>query len=132
MPINGAIDVVSIIIPPVVAAASEAEYAGLFINGQNVVSILNTLCDLGYPQYHTPIVTDDTTSAGIANKTSKIRRSKAIDMRFHWIRDRVAQGQYKVHGQSKTHPVKHHQRMRTLYVGPWNNIRKIVFWEGVF
>ncbi len=95
-PINGAIDVITCIIPTVVSAASEAEYAGLFINAQAAVSSRTTLEDLGYPQPPTPIICDNTTATGIANRTTRLRRSKAIDMRYHWVRDRVAQGQFRV------------------------------------
>ena len=69
--VNGAIDIVSVIIPSVVAAGFEAEYAALFLNGRTAISTILTLCDLGYPQQKTPLTTDNTTSAGIANRTSE-------------------------------------------------------------
>jgi hypothetical protein len=78
-PRNGAIDVISSIIPTVVSAASEAETAGLFINGQASVAARNALADLGYPQNATPMITDNTTANGIANNTIRLKRSKAID-----------------------------------------------------
>jgi hypothetical protein len=37
---------------------------------------------------------DNTTAIGLANDNIKMKRSKAIDMRFHWIRDRVRQNQF--------------------------------------
>jgi hypothetical protein len=33
-------------------------------------------------------------SSRLANDSIKQKRSKAIDMRFHWIRDRIRQGQF--------------------------------------
>jgi hypothetical protein len=124
--LNGPIEIISCIIPSVVAAASEAEYAALFLNGKAAASVRNTLEDLGYPQTPTPIFADNTTACGIANSTSKIRRSKAIDMRFHWIRDRVKQNQFTVIWRpggtnladyfTKTHPVSHYRKMRETYV----------------
>ena len=78
-PRNGAIDVISSIIPTVVSAASEAKTAGLFINGQASVAARNALADLGYPQNATPMITDNTTANGIANNTIRLKRSKAID-----------------------------------------------------
>jgi hypothetical protein len=126
VPINGAIDSISAIIPTVVSAASEAEYAGLFLNGQAAVSTRQTLEDLGYPQHATPIITDNTTAYGIANQTVRLKRSKAIDMRYNWIRDRVANGDYVVlwgPGESnladyftKTHPPHHYRTMRATFV----------------
>ena len=51
---------------------------------------------LGHPQPTSPTIhVDNTTAAGLANDTLKIARSKAIDMRFHWLRDRVRQGQIR-------------------------------------
>jgi hypothetical protein len=124
--INGAIDIISCIIPTVVSAASEAEYAALFINGQTGEGIRNSLSDLGYPQPSTTIFADNTTACGIVNRKTKVRRSKAIDMRYHWIRDRVDQGHFKVIWQpggsniadyfTKTHPAKHYTDMRHIFI----------------
>ncbi len=47
--------------------------------------------DMGYPQPPTTILCDNTSAIGLANDTIKQKRSKAIDMRFHWIRDRIRQ-----------------------------------------
>jgi hypothetical protein len=124
--INGPIDIISSIIPTVVSAASEAEYAAQFINKQTGEGIRNILSDLGYPQDTTEIIADNTTACGIVNRQTKIRRSKAIDMRYHWIRDRVDQGHFKVIWQpggsniadyfTKTHPAKHYTDMRHIFV----------------
>jgi len=53
-----------------------------------------TLEDLGWPQAATPITSDNSTAIGIGTRKSKQRRSKAIDMRYHWIRDRVDQNNF--------------------------------------
>ena len=37
---------------------------------------------------------DNKCAQGLANDTVKRRQSKAIDMRFHWIRDRIRQNQF--------------------------------------
>jgi len=99
----------------------------LFQNGQAAVSSINTLADLGYPQIATPIITDNSTAVGIANHTVRLKRSKAMDMRYHWIRDRVHQGYYHVTWGpgalnladyfTKTHPPHHYRAMRSTYVG---------------
>lgn len=47
--INGAIHAISSIIPAVVASVAEAEYAALFLNGQEAASIRDTLTALAYP-----------------------------------------------------------------------------------
>ena len=63
---------------------------------------------------------------GIANRTINQKKSKAMDLRFYWIRDRVDQKQYIVKWQpgpsnladyfTKAHPVHHVKRMRQYYV----------------
>ena len=88
--INGFIDVVSAIIPTVVSSASEAEYAALFIAAKNGLCHRYTLHDIDCFQPPTIITTDNSVAKGIATSTCKVRRSKSIDMRYHWLRDRVA------------------------------------------
>jgi hypothetical protein len=39
---------------------------------------------------------DNTCAIGIATDSIKQKCSKAIDMRFHWVRDRVRQGQFTI------------------------------------
>ena len=73
------------------ASAAEAEVGALFVNGQDAIPLRNTLIELGHPQPPTPIQTDNSTAAGFANDTIKQKRSKAMDMRFYWIKDRVEQ-----------------------------------------
>jgi hypothetical protein len=41
--------------------------------------------------------TDNTTATGYSNGTIKQKRTKAMDMRFYWIKDRVKQGQFNVY-----------------------------------
>ena len=125
--LNGAIHVKSRIMRNVMASAAEAETGGLFINGQEATYIRNLLEEMGHPQNGpTTIITDNSTANGFANSTMKIKRSKAMDMRFYWIRDRVNQGQFKVLWQrgstnladyfTKHHPPSHHLAMRKIYL----------------
>ncbi len=51
---------------------------------------------MGYPQPPTTILCDNTSAIGLTNDTIKQKRSKAIDMRFHWIRDRIRQNQFGI------------------------------------
>ncbi len=91
---NGAVHVFSSIIPCIVSSAGEAEYAALFAGGQHAASLRTILADLGNPQPPTIIMCDNTCAIGIASDSIKQKRSTAIDMRFHWIRDRIRQGQF--------------------------------------
>ena len=108
------------------ASATEAEVGALFHNAQDACALRNTLEFLGHPQPATPIQTDNSCAEGIANDTVKQRRSKAIDMRFHWVKERVKQGQFYIcwkRGQdnlgdhyTKHHPASHHREMRRIFL----------------
>jgi hypothetical protein len=83
-------------IPTVCGAASETEYASLYLNAQQAYFERTCLAALGYHQPPTHLYADNSAAVGIANDTVKLKRSKAIDMRYHWIRDRVRQGVFDV------------------------------------
>ncbi len=92
--VNGTISAISTIIPCVVSSAGEAEYAARSIHRRS------TCCWASHhPSRYGPpttIVCDNTSAIGLANDTIKQKRSKAIDMRFHWIRDRIRQNQFGI------------------------------------
>ena len=85
-----------------------------------------TLDSIGYPQPPTTIITDISPASSIANDTIKQQWSRAIDMRYHWVRDCIVQGQFKVTWKpgkenmadyyTKHHSGAHHQRMRQQYL----------------
>ena len=54
------------------------------------------LADLGHPQPPTVISCDNECAIGLANRTVIPKMSKSLDMRFHWLRDRIAQGEFRV------------------------------------
>jgi hypothetical protein len=122
---NGAIVVPCKIMREALSSALEAELAALFYNGKEGAPLRITLDKLGHPQPPTPMVTDNSTASGIANKSVKQKRSKAMDMRSYWIRDRVRQKQYHVYWLrgstnranyfTKHHHPKHHVAMRPAY-----------------
>jgi len=125
-PINGAIHVHSSIMRSVLASATEAEVGALFYNAQDGAMLRTTLTDLGHHQPATPIQTDNAVADGIVNDCVKQRRLKAIDMRFYWVRDRVRQGQFRIHWKKgsenladyfmKHHAPVHHRVMRPIYL----------------
>jgi hypothetical protein len=129
-PINGAVNVLCNILRVVVSSAAEAEMAGLFHNAKEAVplriALRIALLEMGHTQPPTPIVTDNSTVAGIANDTVKQKQSKSMDMRFYWLRDRTKHGEFCPFWQkgalnqadyfTKTHPAKHHQEQRSKYI----------------
>jgi hypothetical protein len=91
---------------------------------------------MGWEQKNpTPITTDNSTAQGIANDTIKQRRSKAIDMRYYWVRDRVAQQHFVIMWapgktnlgdyHTKHHSARHHREVRPFYVREWNSPKNV-------
>ena len=138
--INGPILTPTGVIKVVVASAAEAETAGLFTNMKEATILRTTLHEMGYPQPPTPIQVDNSTACGIANDNIKLQRSKAIDMRFHWVRDRVDQQQFKVYWRpgktnladyvTKHHPAAHHQLMRPIYLHQAQFLNQLKEWQA--
>ena len=88
---------------------------------------------MGHPQPPTPVATDNSTALGIVTSSIKQRRSKAMDMRFHWVQDRVKQNQFLIYWApgntnladyfSKHHPPHHHRNMRKQFL--LNHVRTV-------
>ena len=95
-PTNGPIHVNSIIMQNVMSSAAEAELGALFHNAKDAAMLRNILHAMGHAQPATPIQTDNACANGIANDTVKQKRSRAMDMRFYWVCDRVRQGHFYI------------------------------------
>ena len=123
---NGAILVLARVIKNVMASAAEAELGALYSNAQEILPMRQCLKELGHPQPATPIKTDNSTAQGIINNTIKQKRSKAMDMRFYWLRDRTKQGHFHIYWEpgrhnladlpTKHHSGSHHRRLRPIYI----------------
>jgi hypothetical protein len=117
---NGIVLNILQIIQAVVSSATEAELGALFINGKIAVSMCQMLAELGHPQPLTPI----------PNKILP-KALKAMDMRFHWLRCRDAQGQFCYHWRpgtqnladyfTKHHPTCHHKFVHPTILIPTND-----------
>ena len=81
----------------VVSSAAEAETAGLFYNGQNIILLRRALHALGHMQKPTPLKTDNATANGFVNNNIHQRRSKPWDMRYYWLRDKQAQNEINIY-----------------------------------
>ena len=120
---NGAVLNISQIIRAVLSSAAEAELGALFINAKTAVSLRQTLEELGHPQPRTPMQTDNATAHALLTNKILPKALKAMDMRFHWLRDRAAQKQYRFYWRpgtqnladyfTKHHPASHHKSFRS-------------------
>ena len=86
--LNRIVYVVCKILRNIMASAAEAELGALFLNCQEAVPIRIMLEEMRHSQPPTPVQVDNSTTLGIATGTIKQRKSKAIEMRLYWIRDR--------------------------------------------
>jgi hypothetical protein len=95
-PTNGPVHVNSIIMQHFMSSAAEAEFGALFHNCKDAEMLRTILIAMGHPQPATPVQTDNACASGIANDTVKQKRSRAMDMRFYWVRDRVRQDHFHI------------------------------------
>jgi hypothetical protein len=87
---------------------------------------------LGHTQPATPLRTDNSTAFGILNEKIKQKRSKAMDMRYHLLTDRVRQKQFDVYWRpgkynladyhTKHHSAQHHTYMRQFILHQANSL----------
>jgi hypothetical protein len=134
-PDNGAVHTVAKIIKAVMSLAAEAELGGLFINAKAAVPIRKTLEELGHKQPPTPIQTDNSTACGVINNEVQPKATKAMDMRFYWLKDRESQKQFKIFWRSgklnkgdyytKHFPAIHHKTLRPSIITPWSVVEAL-------
>jgi hypothetical protein len=67
------------------ASAAEAELVALFVTAREMIPHRQTLINMGWPQPKSPIQADNSTAAGVTNKTIVPRRAKMMDMRLWWL-----------------------------------------------
>jgi hypothetical protein len=83
--LNGSILNVAAVIKNVVASAAKSEVGACFHNAQSGAPLRVTLNEMGHTQPLTPLCTYNSTAFGILNETIKQKKSKAMDMRYHWL-----------------------------------------------
>ena len=124
--LNGIVYVVGKILRNIMASAAESELGALFLNWQEAVPIHITLEEMWHSQPPTPVQVDNSNALGIGTGTIKQRKSKAMDMRFYWIRDRRNQKQFNIYWKpgstskrdyfTKHFPPAHHSTVRPSYL----------------
>ena len=74
-----------------VTSAVEAKVGAIFNNDRAIVPIIVSLQEMGHSQGPAYINTDNNTSYDFLTSTIHQKNSKAFEMRFHWVRDRIQQ-----------------------------------------
>ena len=84
--------------------------------------------EMGNKQPPTPMQTDNAMAEAVINGKVQPKRTKAMDMRFHWLRDRECQNQFRIYWRpgklnyadywTKHHAGKHHRNIRKEFLTP--------------
>jgi hypothetical protein len=123
---NGPLLCHTTVLKHVVSYVAETDFGALFVNAKEGTVTRTKLAEMGHNQDATELKTYNTTAYGIINNTVQQKRSKAMYMRFYWVKDRVEQGKFKVGWApgdtnmgdyfTKHHSPAHHKRMRPYYL----------------
>ncbi len=91
-----------------------------------------TLIAMGWPQPKSSIQVDNSTAAGVTNKTIVPHRSKMIDMQFWWLRCHTSQAQFQYYWDAgaknwanyhtKHHPDTYHKAHQSSHAGYWSPV----------
>jgi hypothetical protein len=91
---NGAVLSITQNIKFAIVSATKSELAALFATTREMIPHRQTLISIRWPQPKSPIQMDNSTVAGVTNKTIVPRRAKMMDMRFWWLRCHASQNQF--------------------------------------
>jgi hypothetical protein len=124
--LNASVHAESSGIPVIVSSAGEAELASAFGNAKIAHDERTILRNLGYPQPPTPIYCDNECTIGLAHNALRKKQSKSMDLRWDWLRDRVAQNMFVLpyirslqnpaDFFTKALPVHRHRELAPLFV----------------
>ena len=124
-PNNGAILNIVKVIDMAMSSAVEVELGALFINTWEVVYLHLILTKLGHLQPKMPIQTDNSTAEGVLNLTIQPKQTKAMDMRFEWLRSTRQKSSFNIICKwvkqtlpitSQNHLPAHHRNMRVDFL----------------
>ena len=83
---------------------------------------------MGHPQPPTPLQTDNAMADGVVNSKITPKRTKAMDMHFHWLCDQECQEQFRIYWRpgklnyadywTKHHLSKHHKNIQHEFLTP--------------
>ena len=78
------------------SSAVEVEVGTIHFNGNVAIPVRTAIIEMGHPQDPTPLKTNNN-SRWILQQKIKPKRSKCFDMKFHWMKNRITQGQVYVY-----------------------------------
>ena len=132
---NGAVHTIAQIIKVVMSSAAEAELGALYINCRAAVPVRQLLEEMGHKQPLTPMQTDNSTALGVVTNRIQPKQTKAMDMRFHWLRCRSRQKQFRTYWRAgptnrgdyvtKHHAAAHHRTVREEVLTPRRKLQNL-------
>ena len=127
-PNKGAVLNIAHIIMHGMLLATEAELAAIYMMAHEAIYICIILEELGHKQPPTLFQTDNAMAEAVTNRKVQPKQTKAMDMRFHWLRDQECQRQFLIYWQpgklnysdywTKHHSATHHKSMRNKFLTP--------------
>ena len=127
---NGAVLSIAQIIKFVMVSAAESELTALFVMAREMILHRQTLISMGWPQQKNPIQTDNSTAAGVTNKTIVPLRSKMMDTHFWWLHYHASQDRFRYYWDkgsknwadyyTKHHPDTYHEAHQSTHAGIWD------------
>ena len=127
-PLNGVTQVICKTVQNVISYAAEAEAGSIFICGWQAVPIITALSELNHPQpaNGNRIKTNNSTTKGVLTANLRQKLSKAFNMRYWWIKDRIKQRQLDLVWEplkenranyfTKYFPPKHHLLQSQIFL----------------
>ena len=82
------------------SSTTEAELAALYTVARECVYIRTILEEVGHQQPPTPVQTNNQTAEGVVSTKVQPKRTKAMDMRFHWLCNRQTLRRFRFNWQS--------------------------------
>ena len=91
---NGPILTITHIMNFFVYSATKAKLAAIFVAAKKIVPLRQTLIEMCWTKPPSPLQNDNSAAAGVTNNTIVPRKTKAMDMRFYWLRCHASQDQF--------------------------------------
>ena len=88
---KGAVHAVAQMIETVMSSAAEAELGALYTNCRETIPEQHPLEAMGQKQPPAPMQTENSTALGVVANKIQPKRTKVMDIRFHWLRCRANQ-----------------------------------------
>ena len=109
-------------------SATNSELAALYIMVSDAVYIRIILEEMRHNHQPTPLQTENAMLDTVCNGKIQLKIMKAMDMRFHWLRDREFQKLFRIYwrqGESnygdywtKHHPSAHYKNTKAEFLTP--------------